>query len=138
MAAGAGHRVLSSAAAIVAVSALGGAVGMATGWLSIGVKLNQRLPFHSPVFGGVALAAVVGVPFALLAVWAWTGDGRTGMASVAAGVSLVGWLVVELLVVRKFSFFHPTYTVVGVGFVLAGRSNFSSGPASAADWRDPD
>ncbi len=38
-------------AAVVAVSAWAGALGLATGTLDLGAKLEQRLPFHSPGLG---------------------------------------------------------------------------------------
>lgn len=114
------HRVLAVAAMVVAISAYGGTIGLATGGLSLGETLNDRLPWHSPVLGGLALGVIVGVPFTVLAIWAWRGDPRTGTGSLVIGVVLVGWLLVELAFIRELSFFHPLYGVVGIAFAIAG------------------
>jgi len=50
-----GRPGLAVYAALVAVSAWGGVVGLATGALDMGNDLNHRLPFHSPAFGAFAL-----------------------------------------------------------------------------------
>ena len=112
-------------AAIVAISACAGAVGLVTGALSVGEVVTARLPFGSAVFGGVALALVVGLPTSVVAWLAWRGDERTDAAAVFAGVLLVGWIVVEYLFIRELSFFHPTYLLVGGAFIWLGRGALS-------------
>jgi hypothetical protein len=118
---------LCAYAAFVAISAFGGTLGLITGTLDMGHKLNQRLPLHSPVLGGVALALLVGVPASAVALLAGRGDTRAGRASVAAGVLLVGWILVELAFIREISFLQFFYAGAGVVFVVIGRR-----PASPA------
>ena len=115
------RRGLAVAAALVALSAWGGAAGLATGSLALEGGLNARLPFHSPVVGGLALAVVVAVPFTLLAVSAWRGSERTDELALGSGALLVGWILVELAFVRELSFFHPLYLVIGGVFAFCGR-----------------
>ncbi|MDO8388969.1 MAG: CoA-binding protein [Actinomycetota bacterium] len=115
-----GRPGLAIAAALVAVSAYAGCVGLAGGGLSLGADVDARLPWHSPVVGGVALALLVAVPFTMLAKWAWAGDRRTNLASVLFGAALIAWLLVELAFIREFSFFHPLYTAIGIAFIVAG------------------
>ena len=116
------HRTgLTAFAAAVAFSAYAGAVGLATGTLDLGAELNHRLPLHSPVLGGCALALWVGVPSTVVAVAAWSRDRRTRRLCVAAGVLLVGWIVVELAFIRELSFLQPVYIGVGAVFVAIGR-----------------
>ena len=67
---------MALAAACVSLSAFVGGIGLIGGGLSIGTKLEQRLPLHGPVFGGVALTLLVGMTFARVALLAWQGDGR--------------------------------------------------------------
>jgi len=112
---------LAISAALVAISAFGGAAGLVTGSLSVGADLEQRLPLASPVLGGVALGLIVGVPFSVLAVLAWRGDEQTDLVSLCVGGLLIGWLVVELAFIRTFSFFHPTFGLIGAAFMYAGR-----------------
>src|SRR5689334_1550636 len=108
------------AGCVVAVCAYGGALGLMTGLLDLGADLNQRLPFHSPVFGGLALAAIVGVPFTTVAADAWRGSPRTDRSTFYAGYVLVGWILVELGFIREFSFLHPLFLAVGVACMVAG------------------
>lgn len=112
-------------AAVVATSAYAGAAGLVSGALSLGEVVTARLPFGSLLLGGIALALVVGVPTSVVAWFAWHGDERTDAAAVAAGVFVIGWIVVELLFIRELSFFHPTYLVIGAGFIWVGRAALS-------------
>lgn len=105
---------------VVAFSAFAGAAGLAFGRLSMGAEIDARLPFESTTLGGVALAVIVGVPFSVLAIWAWLGDPRTGAAAVIVGAILIGWLVVEPVFIRELSFFHPLYALVAIAFAVAG------------------
>jgi hypothetical protein len=108
-------------AGLVAASAYGGALGLLVGFVNLGSKVTARLPFGSPVLGGLALALVVAVPSTVLTWLAWHGDPRTDAAAVASGVLIIGWIVVQLAFIREFSFFHPTYVVVGAAMVWVGR-----------------
>lgn len=108
-------------AAAIAVSAYGGALGLALGFLALPEALEARLPLGSPVLGGLALAAVVGAPSTILARFAWRGDARTDAMALVAGLLLIGWIVVELAFIRELSFFHPAYVLVGVVLVWLGR-----------------
>jgi hypothetical protein len=79
------------------------------------------LPFESPVLGGSALAAIVALPFTVLAVLAWRNDRRAGLGAAAAGTLLIGWIVAELAFIRAVSFLQPVCVLVGVLFLLVGR-----------------
>lgn len=115
------HAGLAAFAALLALSAWGGAAGLSIGFLSLGPAVESRLPFASPVFGGLALAVVVALPMSVLAVLAWRGDPRTGDAAVVCGVLQVGWIVVELLFIWELSFFHPLFLAIGVALIVIGR-----------------
>ena len=79
------QRGLAAFAAVIALSAYGGAVGLIAGFIGLDAPLNRRLPFESPVLGGTALALVVGLPMTVLAIRARTGDARTAATAVVAG-----------------------------------------------------
>lgn len=108
-------------AAIVSFSAFAGMIGLVTGAIGIGPVLTARLPFGSAVFGGIALALIVGVPTASVALLAWRGDERADRTAVFAGGCVIGWIVVQMIIIRELSFFHPTYLAVGAVFVWIGR-----------------
>lgn len=128
------RRSLAAFAALTALSAYAGAVALATGIIKLDEgRLNSRLPFDSPVFGGFALVCIVAVPLTVLAWRAWRGDGRTDRVAFVVGVLLIGWIAVELAFLREFSWFHPVYAAVGAGFVAAGmRGRRSHGLTSTA------
>jgi len=104
-----------------------GAVGLATGFLTLGGDLNHRLPYQSPVFGGIALALIVAAPFTVLGTLAWRRDPRAGLVAAASGLLLMGWIIVELAFLREVSFFHPLYFVIGLVFLLVGRRGVADG-----------
>ena len=104
---------LAVLAGAVAAAAYGGAFGLIAGFLTLGAVVTSRLPFASPVLGGIALLVVVAIPATAVAWLAARGDRRAGDTSVAAGVLLAGWIIVELAFIRQVSFFHPLFFVVG-------------------------
>lgn len=115
------HRALLTwLAGFAAASAWFGAVGLMSGLLPVEDAMAARLPFESPVFGGLALAVVVAVPTTLLTVLSHRRHPRARDVAALAGLLLIGWVVVELAVVREFSFLQPVYGLVGVGLVGLG------------------
>ena len=82
--------------------------------------MTARLPFHSPVFGGIALACVVAVPATGAALLAWRRHPRARDAATLAGVLLIGWIVVEVAVVRQFSVLQAVYGLAGLGLIVRG------------------
>lgn len=110
---------LAGFAAFNAFGAWAGAVGLVTGGMDFGASINERLPFDSLVLAGLALGTIVGVPLTVLAWSAWTGGPRTDDLALAVGLMLIGWIVVQVAVIRAFSLFQPTYLAVGASFVAA-------------------
>jgi len=126
-----GNRRVGTAifAALIALSAYAGAVGLTTGGLTLMADLNERLPLGSPLLGGIALALIVALPTTWVAWLAWHDDPRTDAAALVAGILLVGWILVELAFIREFSFFHPTYLAVGALLIWIGRHGRHDLPA---------
>jgi hypothetical protein len=74
------RRLLSIGADLVAASAWA-----STSCVRGGLYLRHvadQLPLRSPVLGGVALSAVIGVPYSVLAIQAWRGGRRVDQAAV--------------------------------------------------------
>lgn len=107
-------------AGFVAVSAYGGAAALMAGWLRPSTSMTQNLPFHSPVFAGIALACVVAAPATVVAVLAWRHHPRDRDVATLAGVLLVGWIVVEAAVIRQFSTLQVVYGLAGLGLIASG------------------
>jgi hypothetical protein len=90
------------------------------GYLSLGATAAGRLPLASPVLGGLALIGIVAVPSTVLSWFAARGDRRTAVMSLAVGVLIMGWILVEVAVIRELSFFHPIYLAVGAAMIVVG------------------
>jgi hypothetical protein len=114
------RRVLAASATLVSLSAFGGAAGLAFGFGDLGPELNSRLPLASPVLGGVALALVIGVPFALLAVMAWHDHPDADPVALLLGVGLMMWIAVQLAFLRQGSFLHVASVLAGAAFAMDG------------------
>jgi hypothetical protein len=69
----------------------------------MGETVTDRIPFHSTLFGGLAPALFVALPMTVGACLAATGAPRTAEATMLAGALPVGWIVVQVLVIRTFS-----------------------------------
>ena len=108
---------LAAFAALNAAAAWAGVAGLTLGGIDLGDTLDARLPFESPVLAGFGLAAFVAVPMTVLAWWAWTGHPRTLDLALVAGIAVIGWIVVQVVVLRAVSLFQPVYVAVGVWFV---------------------
>ena len=127
------HRAsLTLLAGFTAVSAYLGALGMVSGLLPVDHALAARLPLQSPVLGGLALALVVAVPTTLVIVLSYRRHPRAREAAALAGLLVVGWILVELAVVRQFSVLQPVYAFAGVGLVVLGDSRILTRVAEAA------
>ncbi|GAB1516695.1 hypothetical protein [Actinophytocola sp. KF-1] len=119
---------LALLAGFVAVNALAGSVLMAVGIVDLGNTVTARLPFESTAFAAIALAMVVGVPMAVVTILAATGDARTAEAAMIAGGLLVGWIGVQLALIRTFSLLQPVMLITGAAVFLAGATARPSGP----------
>jgi hypothetical protein len=114
------RRGLALTEGLTAASAIAGAVGLANRSIDLGATITRRLPFESPVFGGVALVVVVALPMAAGSLLSWRGGRRANPVAVGAGVALMGWIVVELAFIRSISWLHPTLFLVGAAIAFAG------------------
>lgn len=112
--------VMATLAGLVAVSAYGGALGLMAGFVDLGPTATARLPWHSPVLGGLALAVIVATPAAVLTWLAAQADPRRDTAAVAVGLILIVWIGVEVAVIRELSFLQPLFMLIGGMFVWLG------------------
>jgi len=124
------HPAVAVYAGAIAFSAYAGAVGLATGVLDTAGTINSRLPFESPVFGAVALTLIVAVPNTALAWCAGRGDPRFTAAARFAGTLLIGWIAVELAIIRELSWLQPFYIAVGASLLVIG-ARLDPSPAAA-------
>jgi hypothetical protein len=104
----------------MALAAVAGVVGLAGGGINFGPAINAHLPWHSPAVGAAALAVVVAVPMAAAIVAGWQRSSRAGEAASIAGLALIGWIVVEIAVIRTFSWLQPVCLGYGAGVLALG------------------
>ena len=117
------HRWLAVAAASVALPAIGGAVSLANGTIDMGETIVDALPLAERRAGRPctlrlrrgALRGPRGHRVARIP--------RTPQATVAAGLLLVAWIVLQVLVIRTLSLFHPTYLAIGLCLRLGGTAH---------------
>ena len=127
---------------VVAGAAVAGGIGLMRDGMGMPSGWADRLPFHSWVFGGIALLVGVAIPQTLACGAVLFRHRRASLAAAAAGVLLVGWILVELLVLREYSVLQPVIAAMGlletacawwwcleVPIGSAGRTATRSGPA---------
>lgn len=117
-AAGPTRRQVALVCAGMFLAAVSGAVGLAGGGIDFGPTITGRLPWHSPVLAAMALGLVVAAPMGTAAVLGWRRSQRAPDAAILAGLALIGWIVVETVVIRTVSWLQPACLAYG-GLVLA-------------------
>lgn len=105
---------------VLAVSAAGGAFGLISGTLDLRESADD-LPWSSPVFGGIALGLLICLLPAAVAVltlrrhrWAPTGH-------VVVGVTLVGWIVVQVGFIGPNSALQLVMFLLGAVILVLGQ-----------------
>jgi hypothetical protein len=111
-------RALAVMSAGVAVAAGAGAIALFLGATDFGSELDARLPFDSPAFAGFALLVVVALPMSAVAVLASQRDHRAPIAAFIAGALLIGWIAVQLVVLRSFSWLQPLCAAIGAAVII--------------------
>lgn len=114
------NRWTGVAAGLMAAAAYAGVIGLTGGSIDMGAAVNQRLPLHSPVLGGVALLVVVALPMTAAAVAAWRGITRAPELVTLAGLALIGWIVAEIAFIRTFAWLQPVCAAYGLLMVAMG------------------
>lgn len=114
------RSILCLIAGLMATWAFAGALGLITGAVSLSPATEDRLPLQSPILAGVALALVVGMPMTVVALAAAHDDPRTALTAMAAGCALVGWIVLQLVLLRELSWLQPVWVVFAVVVAALG------------------
>ena len=117
----AGRTSVRSTTPTTTVRGVGGG-GVGDGVPDFPGRLARQLPFGSTVVTGIALAAVIAIPYGAPAVLAWREDRRTNLMSFGHGLAMITWIKGERLVVREIGFLPPLLAAVGTTFVFVGRA----------------
>jgi hypothetical protein len=111
---------------LVGIGAIYGAVMLVTDAWHLQVSDLRPLPLHSWVIPGLALFAVVTVPMIAAAIAIYRGVRHAADLSLAAGLLLVGWIGVQVLVIGPQMWLQPAMLIGGLA--IAGLAWY---------WRPP-
>ena len=98
---------------VIAINAVYGGIGLMVNGMGMPRDWLDSTPFHSWTVPGLFLLAVIAVPMSVAAVGELARWRRADAASVVAGVVLVGWIAVQLLVLRRYFILQPVLGVAG-------------------------
>lgn len=132
------HRLrrdlLVAAEVVVALSALGGGIFGVMGARGVPRAWLDGTPFHTYLIPGLILAGVVGGSMIAALVAELRGSPKADLLSVAAGVVLLAWLLVEVIVI-PFSWLQPAFAALGLFVIVLAVHHDSNGPHRAAGSR---
>ncbi|MEV6220443.1 hypothetical protein AB0M13_02220 [Nocardia fluminea] len=114
------RSVLCLITGILATWAFAGSLALITGALALGPAAGSRLPWQSPILAGVMLALVVGLPMTIAALTAAHEDRNLAQTAMVAACALIGWILLQLLVLREFSWLQPVCVILAVAVAGLG------------------
>ena len=115
---------------LVAANAVYGGVGLVLDGLGMPPEWLERLPVDTWTWPGVALLGTVALPQLVAAWFVWRHDPRAGVVALAAGVALVLWIVVQVLLLQRYFFLQPVIT--GLVPLYANRRAAKRAPPAGA------
>lgn len=104
----------------VALTAIGGGIALATGLEAnrFPVDWLRGTPFSSYMIPGLILTVVVGGSAAVAAVATLRSPDAGALASILAGVVMMGWIVGEILILTQHSWLEAVYFAIGLMMVV--------------------
>ena len=110
----------------LSIAAFSGAIGLLTGAIPLTGDL-QGVPYASPVLAGLSLAVLNGVLPAVAAVAELRRTTWATLAHVVVGVTLIGWIVVQISIIGLDSWLQPFMAGWGATILLlAGAARVAS------------
>lgn len=113
-------RDVSVVCGLMCLAAVAGVIGLAGGGIDFGAEITSRIPAASPVLAAAALGVAVALPMGAAAVAGWRRSPWTADLTILAGAALIGWIAVEVAVIRSFSWLQPACAVYGVVVLVLG------------------
>lgn len=103
---------------VIAVNAVYGGIGLMRDGMGMPADWLDGTPFDSWTWPGIFLLAVVAAPMSIAAVGELSRWRLAYRGSMVAGLVLVGWIAVQLLVLRRYFFLQPALGVAGALVVV--------------------
>ena len=106
----------------VALTAVGGGIAMATGLDPLPQEWLSGTPFEDFLIPGMLLTVLVGGSAAIATYATITSPAAGAMVSVVAGGLLMGWIVVEVLLLNQpsWTWTEAIYFGIGAAMVILG------------------
>jgi len=104
---------------VTAANAVGGGIYGLYGAEGVPPEWLEGSPFETYVVPSLVLLVVVGGSMAFAAAALLTHMSNAGEISIGAGMILLVWLVIEVLII-PFSWLQPTFLVVALAVILLG------------------
>lgn len=98
----------------VTVAAVYGGIGLIRDTLGMGQDWLDTTPFDSWVWPGVALLTTVALPQFVLLLLSLTGSRWAIPAGYLMGAGLIGWIVVQVLVMQRYFVLQPVVVSFGL------------------------
>ncbi|NEW48936.1 hypothetical protein GV792_02605 [Nocardia cyriacigeorgica] len=112
------RRALVATSGFVAFWAITGAVGLTGGGADLNRDITEELPFESPAFAGIMLLVIVGIPMTLTCAMAVSRHTNTPAAAVISGLTLVGWVCAQPVIIGQTHWLQLVFGVLGVTVAL--------------------
>jgi hypothetical protein len=106
---------------VIAVNAVYGGVGLMVNGMGMPGDWLDATPFDSWTLPGVFLLVAVAVPMSIAAVGELTRSRLAYLASITAGLALIGWILLQVVVLRRYFFLQPVLGVAGLLVVALAR-----------------
>jgi hypothetical protein len=111
---------LAAVAAITGAAAVFGGIELVRDGFGMPLSWLSHTPVHGWALPGAALLACVAVPQLTLVVLIAVQDRRALAAGYLAGLALVAWIAIQLLVLQRYFFLQPVIASLGAAeFILA-------------------
>ncbi|MFC4127855.1 hypothetical protein [Nocardia rhizosphaerae] len=95
------RSVLRLLAGLMATWAFAGAFGLITGAVPLRPVIVEKIPWHSPILAGVALALWVGLPMTVVALTVNDDAAHNAQTTMVAAAALIGWVLLQLGAVQR-------------------------------------
>jgi hypothetical protein len=88
--------------------------------LRMSVSLLAGSPFSSFFVPGIILFLVIGFSSIIIAFFVMNDHGYSTRLILFQGVVVIGWIVVQLILIRYFHYLQLLYLMIGIGLVFTG------------------
>lgn len=110
------EKVVVALEILLAIGAYGGAIGLLGGFIDF-AESTERLPWGSLTFAGFALGLILGVFPTIVVVAAVRNPGSMRLWHLLVGLTVCGWIVVQVAFIGLGSWLQYFYFFYGVAIV---------------------